>query len=172
VTAIQTPRLLLRPWQEADLASLVLLANNRKIWLNLRDSFPHPYTAEHAQAWISNPRPFNWAVTLEAKPIGGIGVHPFEDVYRRCAELGYWLGEPFWGRGFATEAVTAVCDWTLAQGSWERLQAGVFSGNLASMRVLEKCGFVLEARHTRAIWKDGSLLDEWLYVRFKKDQSG
>jgi RimJ/RimL family protein N-acetyltransferase len=115
MTQIKTERLVLRPWKKGDEDSLVSLANNRKIWINVRDLFPHPYTHEDAQNWIhlskSNPLHHNFALQWKEHLIGGIGLHRLSDVYRRAAEIGYWIGEPFWGEGFCTEGVKAVTEW-------------------------------------------------------------
>ncbi len=104
---IGAPPLILRPWQAADGPALVRYANNRKIWLNLRDIFPHPYTSEDAQQWLARcagatGEPANFAIEFAGEAIGGVGLQFFTDVHRLTAEIGYWLGEPFWGRGFAT----------------------------------------------------------------------
>ncbi len=98
--------------------------------------------------------------------MGGCGVHPLDDVRHRTAELGYWLAEPCWGRGIATDAVRALVPVAFAESGIVRLEAGVFSNNTASMRVLERCGFTREAVHRRAITKHGVLLDEVVYVHF------
>lgn len=106
-------------------------------------------------------------MVAEGRVIGGIGVEPGADVHRFDAELGYWLGVDHWGHGYATEAVTAVCDFVFAATRLQRLHAVVFDGNPASDRVLDKCGFVLEGTHRRAIFKNGRFLDCRIYARLK-----
>lgn len=169
---IKTERLLMRPWQKGDEGSLVALANNRNIWINLRDIFPLPYTLQEADRWIRicNESPFhhNFAVLNQEQLIGGIGLLRMGDVYRKTAEIGYWIGEPFWGTGFATEAVQAVTDWAFLNFDLYRIQAGVFEWNPASMRVLKKSGYHLEAKLQKAIHKDGKLIDEWMWVRLRE----
>jgi len=106
----------------------------------------------------------DFAVVVDGAAVGGISLEPGEDVFRRSAEIGYWLGEPFWGRGIATEAVRAVSDYAFATFDVCRLEAGVFSWNAASARVLEKAGYVLEGRCRQAVVKDGRLGDRLLYA--------
>ncbi|PYL13056.1 MAG: hypothetical protein DMF48_00900 [Verrucomicrobia bacterium] len=104
-------RCTVRPWRPDDAESLVRHANNRKVWLGLRDLFPHPYTIQDAheflQQAISGQPEMKFCVEIEGAAIGGIGVHPGEDVHRHTSTVGYWLGEEFWGRGIMTEALTA-----------------------------------------------------------------
>jgi RimJ/RimL family protein N-acetyltransferase len=108
-------RCTLRPWRRGDESSLVLHANDRRVWLNLRDRFPHPYTAKDADEWIAHAGAqapvLNFAIVVDGAAVGGIGLEPGTDVHRRSAEVGYWLGPPFWGRGIATEALRAVTDY-------------------------------------------------------------
>ena len=135
---------LLRSWIPGDLASLVRHANSRVIWRNLRDAFPHPYTPADAKHWIQIANPTtpitNFAIVVEGAAVGGIGLVLKDDVFRRSAEIGYWLGEEYWGRGIVTEAARAVTDYAFATFDLCRVFAGVFEWNPASMRVLEKAG--------------------------------
>src|SRR5215467_3698124 len=127
MTVLKTERLILRPWRKEDVEALPSIANNRKIWMNVRDLFPHPYTSEDAQRWVSscntNPLHHNFAITKDDLLIGGIGLHLWTDVYRRVAEIGYWIGEPFWGQGYCTETVKKVCEWAFASFDIVRIQA-------------------------------------------------
>jgi RimJ/RimL family protein N-acetyltransferase len=170
MTVLKTERLVLRPWRKEDAEALTPLADNRKIWLNVRDLFPHPYTPEDAQRWITasqaNPLHHNFAIAKDDQLIGGIGLHLLTDVHRRVAEIGYWIGEPFWGQGFCTEAVKKVVEWAFDTFDIVRIQAGIFEHNGASMRVLEKAGFHQEAHLKQVLTKDGKTFDEFLYVRF------
>lgn len=165
---IPLSRSTLRAWRRGDESSLVRHANNRNVWLNLRDRFPHPYTAADAEAWIgtaSAESPVaNFAIVLADEAVGGIGLTPGTDIFRHSAEIGYWLGEPFWGRGIATEAVRAVTAYAFEYFDVCRLEAGVFEWNPASMRVLEKVGYVREGRARLGVTKDGRRGDRLLYA--------
>ncbi len=158
----------LRAWQHGDEESLVHNANNRNVWINLRDSFPHPYTLADARNWIqkaSTEAPVrNFAIVVEGKAVGGIGFIPREDVYRRSAEIGFWLGEEYWGRRIMTEALRAVTEYAFAKFDLCRLYAGVFEWNPASTRVFEKASYNLEARLKKAVTKEGKTIDEFLYA--------
>lgn len=159
----------IRPWRAGDEASLVRQANNRKIWRNLRDLFPHPYTHTDAEGWIrtaGSADPLtNFAIEVEGSAVGGIGLILRDDINRKAAEIGYWLGEEYWGRGITTEAVRALTDYAFATWDLCRIYAGVFEWNVGSMRVLEKAGYEFEARLRRAVFKDGQIIDEMIYAR-------
>ncbi len=165
---IELSQAVLRPWRQDDAASLVQQANNRRVAHNLRDAFPHPYTAEDATNWVAIANvaePLrHFAIAVDGAAVGGIGLVIKDDVHRRSAEVGYWLGEAYWGRGIATEALRAISDYAFATFDLIRLFAGVFDWNPASARVLEKAGFEFEARHRRAITKGDRTGDELLYV--------
>lgn len=161
----------LRPWRPGDEASLVRHANNRAIWRNLRDAFPHPYTFADARNWIRIANPSmpiaNFAIVVEGAAVGGIGLVLKDDVFRRSAEIGYWLGEEYWGRGIVTEAVRAVTDYAFATFDICRVYAGVFEWNPASMRVLEKSGYEFECRMKKSVTKDRETIDELIYAVVK-----
>ena len=165
---ITLERCTLRPWRRGDELSLVRYANNRNVWRNLRDRFPHPYTAADADAWlthVSAQSPVaSFAIVVDGHAVGGIGLEPGTDVHRRSAEIGYWLGEPFWGRGIATEALRAVTEYAFRTFDICRLEAAVFEWNPASARVLEKAGYRLEGRARLAVTKDGRTGDRLLYA--------
>ena len=158
----------LRPWREGDEPALVKYANNRKVWINLKDLFPHPYTMEDAEAWVQSQKdrdsPTNFAIANADEAIGAIGLRLQGDIYKRSAEVGYWLGEPFWGQGIATHALRAMTEYAFDTFDIVRLYALVKEYNPASARVLEKCGFTLEGRLRRSITKDGQTVDQFLYA--------
>jgi RimJ/RimL family protein N-acetyltransferase len=167
----------LRAWRTGDETILVRYANNRRVWITLRDRFPHPYAAEHAVAWIrrceaETQRPRHFAICVEGEPVGSVGLEPMDDVYRKTAEVGYWLAEPFWGRGLATRALRLLTAHAFSAFAFERLQACVFAPNPASCRVLEKCGYRREGRLRGSVFKDGQLLDSFLYARLRDDAAG
>jgi ribosomal-protein-alanine N-acetyltransferase len=110
-----------------------------------------------------------WVIAPEDDLVGAVGLTLQEDVYRRSAEIGYWLGEPFWGRGLATEAVLDATRIAFERFDIVRVFARVFETNPASCRVLEKAGYVLEGRMRRAVVKGGWVLDQFLYARVAED---
>ena len=158
-----------RSWSWKDRDSLVYHANNRNIWLNLRDRFPHPYTHNDARIWlemvVGSKPDTNFAIALNDEAIGGIGFSMQADVLYRSAEIGYWLGEEFWGRGLATEALAAVSDYAFASFDLCRLYAHVFDWNPASARVLEKAGYTYEGRLVKSVTKDGKTIDQLMYAK-------
>jgi ribosomal-protein-alanine N-acetyltransferase len=164
--------LIIRPWRSSDADALVRHANNRKIWLNLRDRFPHPYTGADARAWVAmrageRGSPHNFAIEFQGEAIGGIGLEFFSDVHRKTAEIGYWLGEPMWGCGLATIAVNAVTAYAFATFDLHRIQATVYEWNPASARVLEKAGYTREGRLRNYIVKDGRVGDALMYAKVR-----
>ena len=163
----------IRSWRAADLEPLVRYANNRKIWLNLRDRFPHPYTKTDGQRFIRTMRQAHpetaFAIVVEGEAVGGIGFMLQHDVDRASAEIGYWLGEPFWGRGIATDALVAMTRHATEAHGLTRVFAVPFAHNTASCRVLEKAGYVLEGRLRRSAIKDGRILDQLQYAFIKPE---
>lgn len=158
-----------RPWRMDDAESLARHANNRKVWIALRDLFPHPYTIEDAHIFlksVTHSEPVTlFCIEANEAAVGGIGIHLGIDVHRHTAELGYWLGEEFWGRGIMTEAVAAFTDFCFEEFQLRRIYAEPFANNAASARVLEKAGFAFEGRRKNNVLKDGKLLDSVLYAR-------
>ncbi|MGA3242491.1 MAG: GNAT family protein [Bryobacteraceae bacterium] len=148
---------------------LVKYANNRKTWLNLRDAFPHPYTEASAAAFLEmagreSPTTV-FAIATREEAIGSIGISLNRDVHRLTAEMGYWLGEPFWGKGLMTEAVARFTEYALEHFQLLRIYAEPYASNANSCRVLEKAGYVLEGRMRSSAIKDGRTLDQFLYAR-------
>jgi len=147
-------------------------ANNRNVWLNLRDRFPYPYTTSDARSWlemvVGNKPETNFAIAVLDEAVGGIGFTVQPDVGRRSAEIGYWLGEEFWGRGIATEALIAVTDYAFSNYDVCRLYAHVFDWNGASARVLEKAGYACEGRMTKSVTKDGQTIDQLMYAMIRE----
>jgi RimJ/RimL family protein N-acetyltransferase len=160
---------LLRPWHTGDEVSLEHYANNRKVWINVRDHFPHPYTRGDAIRWVQhasmNLSDTVFAITVDGMAVGSIGLVAKDDVYRKSMEIGYWLGEEYWGRGIVTEAVGAISDYAFKHFDIVRLYADVFDWNAASARVLIKNGFTFEARLHRAVIKDGVIADALIYAK-------
>lgn len=158
----------LRSFRPSDLENLVKYANNSKIAQNLTDAFPHPYTEETGKAFIEmamkKDPPTLFAISLDDELVGGIGLHPQSDIQRLNAELGYWLAEPFWGRGLVTQAIREIVAYGFATLPINRIFARPFGTNFASQRVLEKAGFILEARFEKTLIKNGLLEDELVYA--------
>jgi len=171
VEEIRLERCTIREWRMDDAPSLAKHANNRRVWLGLRDAFPHPYTIEDANRFLQGsvagaPRK-NFCIEIDGVAVGGIGLRPGEDVHRHTAEFGYWLAEEFWGKGIMTEVVPAFVDYCFKEFSLNRIYAEPFSNNPASARVLEKAGFVLEGRLRKNVVNDGKVVDSLLYARTK-----
>jgi len=163
----------LRSWEWRDRESIVRHANNRKVSLNLRDRFPHPYTERDARNWLDaviglEPET-NFAIDVAGEAVGGIGYTIQYDVARRSAEIGYWLGEDFWGRGIATEALIAVTDHAFANHDLCRIFAHVFDWNGASARVLEKAWYTFEGRMRKSVTKEGQTIDQLMYAMIREE---
>ena len=162
---------LIRQWTATDLPNLLHHANNINIWNNLRNYFPHPYTEEAGKEWlektISATPVVNLAIDLDGEAIGGIGLILNTDVYIMSAEMGYWIGEAWWGKGIATEAIRQMVEYTFYYFDIIRLYAEVFETNKASMRVLEKNGFYLEGVRRKAVLKNGVLMDDYIWVKLR-----
>ena len=136
--------------REGDEPSLVRHADNYEVWRRLRDSFPHPYTRADAEWWIAfakqqDPQA-HFAIEVRGEATGGIGLELRSDIERRSAEIGYWLGEDLWGSGITTVAVRAVTEYGFEALHLTRIFAVPFATTSASIRVLEKCGYVHEGR--------------------------
>ena len=166
----------LRPWTNNDLPSLVLHANNWNVAKNLMDRFPHPYTTEDGIVFIemaAKHAPVQvFAIDINGQAVGGIGLHPQSDIHRKNAELGYWLAEPFWGKGVVPKAIQEMVDYGFRHFAIDRIYARPFGTNLASQRVLEKAGFRLEGKFDKVLFKNGEYLDELVYGFRKAQWSG
>jgi len=162
-----------RSWQTSDVDSLERYANNYKIWINLRDAFPHPYTKQHARDFIRSIRNRSpetvFAIALTGEAVGSVGFVLHPDVERVSAEIGYWLAEPFWGQGISTDVLTAVTRYAIETHQLTRVYALPFARNAASCRVLEKAGYVLEARLRRSSIKNGQIIDQMQYAFIAPD---
>ncbi len=161
-----------REWRRSDERALVDVANNRKVWRNLHHRFPHPFTGAEARHWFSllaaTSEPTHWAIEVDGVAVGGIGLDVGEGIHAKGAHFGYWLGEPYWGRGIMTAAVQATSRYALSRFDLVRLESPVFAWNPASMRVLEKAGFVREGVLRKSVFKDGQLIDQMLYALVKE----
>jgi ribosomal-protein-alanine N-acetyltransferase len=166
----------IRDWVSGDAGSIAKHANNRKIATWLRDRFPYPYTQSDAEAFLAAVAQqglrTTFAIATEDQAIGGIGLEFGADVHRFTAELGYWLGEPFWGRGIMTDAVRHFTAWAFENFEVHRIFSSVFAGNRPSVRVLEKAGFEREGYLRASVFKNGRIMDQLLYARIKEGIAG
>lgn len=162
----------LRPWTIDDLDSLVHFANNSNIAMFMMNKFPNPYNKEAGENFIAFAKQGNptniFAIDVEGKAVGGIGLHPLSDVESKNAELGYWLAEPYWGNGIITQAVKQMINYGFNTFDINRIFARPFGTNIASQKVLEKAGFILEAKLEKTFLKNGEYLDELIYGFRKK----
>jgi RimJ/RimL family protein N-acetyltransferase len=161
----------IRKWRRDDLDALLRYANNPKIAANLRDQFPHPYTRRDGIDYLNYVRdmdvPMSFAIEHGGEAVGGIGFKLGVDIARMSVEMGYWLAEPFWGRGITTRAVIASSDWAFDGYKVIRIFATVFQHNTASMRVLEKAGFEREGILRRSAIKNGEILDQVMFAKVR-----
>ena len=161
----------LRRFEEQDMVVLTLLCNNRKIWNNVRDALPSPYTEEHALEFIRKCQKetpaTTFAIGYKGQLAGCISLIMQEDVYRLSAEAGYWIGEPYWGLGIATRALNLLTEYGFDELGLIRIYSGVFAFNTASRKVLEKCGFQLEGIFKNSVIKNGSVCDELRFAKLR-----
>ena len=154
---LQDDKVILRSLYDNDLPVLAQLANNKKIWLNVRDILPHPYTLDDAIFFfnlIKDEKPqVSFAIEYEGEFCGMIGLMLQTDIYRLTAEIGYWLGEPFWNKGIVTKAVALITDYGFNKLGFVRIHTGIFEYNTASMKVLEKNGYKKDGCLKRALSK-------------------
>lgn len=164
---------LVRPWHPRDADSLARHANNKAIAQHLRDRFPHPYTRADAIGFIkhaiASPEVAFLAIDVGGEAVGGIGFVPGSDVERFSAEIGYWLGEAYWGRGIMSEALTMVTEQAFRERHLLRIYAVPFADNTASIRVLEKAGYVREGIMRASSVKYGVPRDQAMYARINPD---
>lgn len=159
---------ILRPWKASDINSLIKYANNWNIAKNLTNQFPHPYTIQDGKAFIeyaTKDDPIHiFAIEVNQEAVGGIGIHPQSDIFIKNAELGYWLGEPFWGHGIVSKAIKQIIQFGFSTFDIERIFARPYGTNFASQKILEKNNFLLEGRYNNILYKNGEYLDELIYA--------
>lgn len=160
---------IIRQWKISDAENLAAMLNNKNILNNLRDGLPYPYTTEDAEQYIQamlssdGTKTFAFAITVDDKPVGSIGVFRCENIHSRTAEMGYYIGEPYWGKGYGTSAVKQVCSYVFEHTDIIRIFAEPFAYNTASCRVLEKAGFQFEGVLRSNAVKNGNVLDMKMY---------
>ena len=160
----------IRRWRVSDQERLAEMLSNPKVLDNLRDGLPYPYTPADGETYIRSmlaadeDKTFAFAITVDDRAIGSIGVFRRENIHFRTAELGYYIGEPYWGKGYATSAVKQVCRYVFDHTDILRIFAEPFARNAASCRVLKKAGFQLEGTLRSNAAKNGAVLDMKLYA--------
>jgi RimJ/RimL family protein N-acetyltransferase len=163
----------LRNLDASDNLIIATLANNRKVWNNITDVMPHPYSVRDANAFItmalSSDTEIIFAVEFRGELAGVIGLHRQKDVFRLTAEIGYWLGEPFWNKGIATGAVKLATHYGITRLGLVRIYANVYDFNISSQRVLEKAGYRFECVARKAVIKNGIILDDYRYSFLDED---
>ena len=163
----------IRKWKLEDKTTLAENLNNVKILDNLRDGLPFPYTEKDAEDFIramlsaDEDKTFAFAVTADDKVIGSIGIFRCGNIHYRTAELGYYIGEPYWGNGYTTEAVRQICSYVFDNTDIIRIFAEPFESNAASCRVLEKAGFACEGVLRCNAFKNGKLENMKMYALIK-----
>ncbi|PJE80440.1 putative ribosomal N-acetyltransferase YdaF [invertebrate metagenome] len=157
----------IRSFMYGDAPLIADHGNNRKVSRNLRDSFPHPYTIDHARAWVQHVKQHEaysrFIIAYEDKAVGEIGFVFQGDVHRYSAEIGYWLSEEHWGKGIMSRAIPEICEYAFREFGLMRLYAEVVEHNVGSCRVLEKSGFVLEGRCRKHIYKEDEHFDQLVF---------
>ena len=161
----------LRAWRSGDAESLAQHANNERVWRNMSEAFPHPYTLAIAQHWVERGHidfgGDNWAIACGDEAVGGCGLHQGAGGDRCNVEIGYWLGQPYWGRGVVTQVARVLTEQAFLRPDVTRVFAPVHAGNAASMRVLQKNGFFREAELRQSAIKAGRVIDRVQWVRLR-----
>jgi RimJ/RimL family protein N-acetyltransferase len=169
--ALGLPGWCLRAWRTADAPALARHADNVNVWRWMSDRFPHPYTLEIAEHWVTRGHVDfggdNWAIAFEDEAVGGCGVHQEEGQFLCNAEVGWWLAEQHWGQGIATRVAGALVEHAFANPAIRRVYAPIHAGNQRSMRVAEKSGLVLEGVQPLSAIKDGQAIDRWIWATYR-----
>jgi len=165
--------IILRNLRRDDSVELARMANDKAIWLNVRDRMPFPYAESDALHFIGiassmNPKGI-FGIEFEGKLVGAIGLHANEDVYRFNYEVGYWIGQDHWNNGHASKALRLICTYGFEELKAHRICASVFDHNPASRHVLEKFGFKKEGIKKEHVFKDGRYIDEHQYALNSKE---
>lgn len=165
----------LRPWRLEDADDLAAALNDRRILDNLRDGLPYPYTPQDGADFIAamlaaDPHAaYPFAITVEDRAVGSIGAFRRENIHCRTAEVGYYIGASWWGKGLATSAVRQLCAQLFRETDLLRIFAEPFADNTASCRVLEKAGFQLEGVLRKNAVKNGAVRDMKLYALVREE---
>ncbi len=168
--------IVLRPWSIKDASRLAVIANNRKIYDNLRDGLPSPYSLKDARNWLHLILPDNFpprffAITIDKQIAGSIGITTKTDIYRKNLEIGYFIAEEYWGRGIATKAIKAATSYAFKEFDIVRIYAEPFADNIGSRKALENAGYTLEATLKRYVIKNNIIKDSCIYSVLREDYS-
>jgi len=164
----------LRPWQMSDAESCAKQANNPLVAKYLRDVFPSPYSVDDAKSFITYcqgldlTRNIAYCIEVDGKAVGSIGVFCLNDVYRKTAEIGYWLGQDYWRHGIMSRAVKQICEEAFQKLDIVRIEAKIFAPNEGSQAVLRKSGFMLEGVLRSSVFKNGTIMDSCAYALIRK----
>ncbi len=171
---IECHKCTLRKWESFDLENLVKNANNYNVASTMRDAFPYPYTVQDGKEWIEFAQNeewgYNFAITINNKAIGGIGLIVGKDIERKSSEVGYWLGEDHWGKGIASSALKGIVNFAFNDLDLERIFAVSLEHNIASKKVLEKNDFILEGILRNSVFKYGKFYNQALYAKIREQQ--
>ena len=163
----------LRKFKDIDVLPIFHYGSNPKIAQNMRNAFPDPYTLKDAAEFVTNAlndkeiKQCLRAIEIDGKAVGSIGVFLKEDVYQKCAHIGYWLGEDYWNHHIMSRAIAQMCDYVFANYDVVRIEAEVFAYNTASIRALLNAGFQKEGILEKRVFKNGQIYDECLLARLK-----
>lgn len=165
----------IRKWELSDAADLAATLSNKKVQENLRDGLPYPYTKQDGADYISamlsadQNETFAFAITVDNKVIGSIGIFRQGNIHRQTAELGYYIAEEYWGKGITSAAVKQICEYVFDKSDMIRIYAEPFAYNTASCRVLEKAGFQYEGTLRNNAVKNGAVIDMKMYSLLKTE---
>lgn len=165
----------IRKWELSDAKDLAAALSNKKVQDNLRDGLPYPYTEQDGKEFISamlsadENETFSFAIMVDDKVVGSIGIFRQGNIHSQTAELGYYIAEEYWGKGIMTEAVKQICAYVFAKSDIIRIYAEPFAYNIASCRVLEKVGFQYEGTLRSNAVKNGKAIDMKMYSLLKTE---
>ena len=166
----------IRKWKLTDAKDIAVALSNKKIQDNLRDGLPYPYSEKDGIDFISSmisaneDETFAFAITLDDKVIGSIGVFRQQNIHRQTAEMGYYIAEEYWGKGIMTDAVKQICEYVFKNSDILRIYAESFAYNTGSCRVLEKAGFQYEGTLRNNAVKNGKVIDMKMYSLLREEQ--
>ena len=166
----------IRKWKLTDAKDIAIALSNKKIQDNLRDGLPYPYSEQDGIDFISSmlsaneDETFAFAITLDDKAIGSIGVFRQQNIHRQTAEMGYYIAEEYWGKGIMTDAVKQTCEYVFKNSDILRIYAEPFAYNTGSCRVLEKAGFQYEGTLRNNAVKNGKVIDMKMYSLLREEQ--